>query len=51
MMSKEVLKVISIGATVAGAIVSVAGALAGTKLQDLELEEKVRKAVEKQMSN
>ena len=49
-MNKQILKVVSLGATVAGAIVSVAGALASSKLQDLELDEKVRKAVESQMS-
>lgn len=46
-MNKKALKVISMGATVVGAIVSVAGAIAGTKLQDLELAEKVAEAVEK----
>ena len=46
-MNKKTLKVISMGATVVGAIVSVAGAVAGAKLQDLELAEKVAEAVEK----
>lgn len=47
-MNKKVLKAVSVGATVVGAIVSIAGALAGNKLQDLEMVEQIRKAVENQ---
>ena len=46
-MNKKALKIVSMGATVVGAIVSVAGAIAGAKLQDLEIAEKVAEAVEK----
>lgn len=45
-MNKTILKGISVGATVVGAIITVAGSLASAKLQDLELDEKVAKAVE-----
>lgn len=45
-MDKSVLKIISVTTTVVGAIATVAGAIAGMKITELEIEEKVGKAID-----
>lgn len=45
-MDKKILKGVSVGATVVGAIITIVGSLASAKVQDIELDEKVAKAVE-----